>query len=111
MEHTFKATVLMLVAVGVLVSGFFALNKENPQSDIISAKSESFVSEEEEPKTATLGIFEGKLALYRGNSPYPNVVYEFFVRNLPQEDQNRLSEGILISSERELETLLEDFMS
>lgn len=110
MEHTFKATVFMLIAVGVLVSGFFALNKENPQSDIISAKSESSVSEEE-PKTAMLGIFEGKLALYRGESPYPNVVYEFFVRNLPQEDQNRLSEGIFVSSERELEILLEDFMS
>lgn len=110
MEHTFKATVFMLIAVGVLVSGFFALNKKNPQSDIISTKSESSVSEEE-PKTAMLGIFEGKLALYRGESPYPNVVYEFFVRNLPQEDQNRLSEGIFVSSERELEILLEDFMS
>ena len=67
--------------------------------------------EEQEPEKVVLGVFEGKLALFAGKSPYPNIVYDFFIRNLPPEDQNRLFEGITVSSESELESLLEDFMS
>ena len=58
-----------------------------------------------------LGTFEGKLALFVGKSPYPNRIFDFMVRTLPLEDQSRLAEGIKISSEEELELLLEDFMS
>ena len=111
MEHTFAAAFAALLATGAIVTGFFALEnhfdqKENP----VPEETEVSVSEEE-PEKVVLGVFEGKLALFAGKSPYPNLVYDFFVRNLPKEDQERLSEGIPVSSQSELDSLLEDFMS
>ena len=111
MEHTFAAAFAALLVTGAIVTGFFALEnhfdqKENP----VPEETEVSVSEEE-PEKVVLGVFEGKLALFAGKSPYPNLVYDFFVRNLPKEDQERLSEGIPVSSQSELDSLLEDFMS
>ncbi len=110
MEHTFAATAVALLLTGVLVTGIFLLDKKsNSKEKVLLENSVSF--EEKEPERAVLGVFEGKLALFKGESPYPNIVYDFFVRNLPKEDQNRLFEGISVSSEKELDSLLEDFMS
>ena len=112
MEHSFAATVAALLITGTVVFGFFALeNHFEPKENEISAKAEVTAFEETETEKIVLGVFEGKLALFKGKSPYPNIVYDFFIRNLPKEDQNRLSEGIAVSSQSELEALLEDFMS
>ncbi len=111
MEHTFAAALAAILVTGTIVTGFFALEKHfSDEKDPVPAENEISVSEEK-PKKTVLGIFDEKLALFVGESPYPNVIYDFFVRNLPQEDRERLSEGIVISSESELESLLEDFMS
>ena len=110
MEHSFAATVAALLLTGSVVAGFFALEDfSKPKEPEVFE--ETIASEESEPEKVTLGVFEGKLALFAGKSPYPNIVYDFYVRNLPEEDQNRLFEGISVSSQSELEALLEDFMS
>ena len=112
MEHSFAAVISALLITGTMVAGFYALEDLfDPKEREIPAETEVSASEEAEPEKVVLGVFEGKLALFAGKSPYPNIVYDFYVRNLPKEDQNRLSEGISVSSESELETLLEDFMS
>ena len=111
MEHTFGATAAALLLTAAIISGLFALeNNFSKNAEPLPAESEISASKEE-PEKAVLGIFEDKLALFLGESPYPNVIYDFFVRNLPLEDRERLSEGIAVSSEEELESLLEDFMS
>ena len=112
MEHSFAGAVAALLITGTIVSGFYALeNFLKPKEAESSSEAEVSVSAESEPEKVVLGVFEGKIALFAGESPYPNIVYDFFVRNLPPEDQIRLSEGIFVSSESELESLLEDFMS
>lgn len=110
MEHSFAAAIAALLLAGTITAGFFALGdvllpEEEPLPKEVS------VSEEPEPEKVVLGVFEGKLALFAGKSPYPNIVYDFFIRNLPEEDQKRLSEGIAVFSQSELDSLLEDFMS
>ena len=106
MEHTFGATVLLLAVCAAVSLGATALAKpaEEPQpaAEICSA---------EEEKSMTLGVFEGKLALFIGQSPYPNAVYDFLIRTLPPEDRARLEVGIELSGEEELSALLEDYMS
>lgn len=100
MEHTFAVTAALIIATSVFVAGAFALtgpSEEEKTAAVIEAENE--MPREEAPEMK-LGIFEGKLALFIGKSRYPNTVYDFFVRNLPQEDQNLLSEGIKISSEK-----------
>ncbi|MBQ4643708.1 MAG: BofC C-terminal domain-containing protein [Oscillospiraceae bacterium] len=109
MEKTFAAAVAALLITGAAVLGLFAFFEEPEREAEIAEKTVSL--SEPEPEKTVLGVFEGKLALFIGESPYPNIVYDFFVRNLPPEDQSRLFEGISVSSESELESLLEDFMS
>ena len=112
MEHSFAAAISALLITGTMVAGFYALEDLFDREEReIPAKTEISVSEEAEEEKVVLGIFEGKLALFAGKSPYPNVVYDFYVRNLPKEDRDRLSEGISVSSQSELDSLLEDFMS
>ncbi|MBR5309518.1 MAG: hypothetical protein IKU42_00145 [Oscillospiraceae bacterium] len=108
MEHSFLATLCAIVITGAAVFAAMAI-PEKTEEPKIPEETAVFVSEE--PKTMVLGAFEGKLALFIGESPYPNRIFDFFIRNLPPEDQNLLSEGIVVSSEKELELLLEDFMS
>ena len=111
MEHTFAAALAALLVAGTVTAGFFALgNHFSPEEENLPAETEISASEEEDKKMF-LGVFEEKLALFVGKSQYPNTVYDFFIRNLPPEDRERLFEGIPVSSEKELESLLEDFMS
>ncbi len=112
MEHTFSAAAMLLALTAAAVIGLFALTGYFGNSEETLAAESSFPEQSEESaRKMSLGIFDGKLALYIGESPYPNTVYDFMARTLPEEDQKRLSEGIEISSEEELQSLLEDFMS
>ena len=111
MEHTFSATAALLFLVAAAVIGLFLLTGSfRPEEEVLPTEN-SVSASESKPQEMFLGIFEGKLALFIGESPYPNKVYDFMARVLPAEDQKRLSEGIKISSEEELEALLEDYMS
>ncbi len=112
MEHTFAAAAAMLLVVALAVFGFFLLSGfyENKE-EAFAAEQSAEVFEEPESEKMVLGVFEGKLALFIGESPYPNRIYDFLTRTLPPEDRKSLEEGIEIKSEEELEVLLEDYMS
>ena len=110
MEKSFAAAAAMLLAVSFLVFGLFALEEHFSESEVLQTE-EKLDFEKPEPEKTLLGIFDGKLALFVGESPYPNRIYDFLTRNLPEKDRESLLEGIEINSEEELEALLEDFMS
>ena len=111
LEHSLSITAAALITVMALVSGIFAVNGYLNEKTEPSDAEVTSVSEESKPEKLLLGIYEGKLALFIGESPYPNEIYDFLTRTLPPEDQKRLSEGIEIFSKEELRLLLEDFMS
>ena len=86
LEHSFAATVAALLLTGSIVFGFYALeNHFKPKENEVPVKTEISVPEKAETEKAVLGVFEGRLALFKGESPYPNKVYDFYVRNLPKE--------------------------
>ncbi len=111
MEHTFAATAGMLLVTALAVIGSMAFAGNFDEKEAVKNEENVSVLEAEEPKSMVLGVFEGKLALFIGESQYPNRIFDFMIRTLPAEDQNRLYEGIKLSSEEELEVLLEDYMS
>lgn len=110
MEHTFSITAGIILLTAAAVIGLYSFSGFFEEEKAFSEESEVSVSEKE-PEKMLLGVFEGKLALFIGESPYPNKVYDFFVRNLPEEDRKILSAGMEISSEAELRAILEDYMS
>ena len=58
-----------------------------------------------------LGCWKGHIALFREDSPEPMQIFPRKVTSLPEADQKALEEGILIRNERDLQQLLEDYLS
>ena len=58
-----------------------------------------------------LGSYKGYLALFEEGNSEPKQIFPNQVRSLPQEDQLRLEEGILVRSQYQLQQLLEDYLS
>ena len=58
-----------------------------------------------------LGSCRGYVALYEEGKEEPRQVFPYQVRSLPPADQAALEKGIPIRSEKELQHLLEDFLS
>lgn len=58
-----------------------------------------------------LGCHNGRVALFTPGNPRPSRVYPFPVAALPPEDQQALAKGIHVDDSRELDRLLEDYLS
>ena len=59
----------------------------------------------------TLGSFRGYVALFEEENEKPRQVYPYQIHMLPPADQVALEKGIPVRSEKELQHLLEDFLS
>ena len=57
-----------------------------------------------------LGIKDGYIALWKDGNSNPTV-YPYRAEMLPQEDQQRLQNGIRINSKADLIRLVEDYLS
>jgi len=58
-----------------------------------------------------LGQFHGYVALWDEDRPDPRIIYPYKTAALPPADQAALEQGIPVRSEKELQRLLEDFLS
>ena len=61
--------------------------------------------------TFLLGSYKGYLALWKGSDPEPFQIYPVAISSLPEADQSSLSQGITAYSQRQLDKLLEDYLS
>ncbi len=111
MEHTIAATAALILAVFLIIMGIFALTGSFPKPEEVLAAENSAETPVKSETAYTLGIYEGKLALFMNESRYPLKIYEVSARTLPEFDQTRLAEGIEIFSEEQLFSLIEDFTS
>ena len=58
-----------------------------------------------------LGSWKGYLALFDQDAQEPKQIFPCSVDTLPQEDQISLDAGIMIRNDRQLQQLLEDYLS
>ena len=58
-----------------------------------------------------LGCWKGHIAIFAGNSTEPWQIFPNKVSSLPPADQEALEKGILVRNDRDLERLLEDYLS
>ncbi|HJD23418.1 MAG TPA: hypothetical protein H9694_04645 [Firmicutes bacterium] len=58
-----------------------------------------------------LGEWEGKLAVFAPNGISPQEVYDVYISTLPEEEQQKLEQGIPVYDEGTLAGLLEDYTS
>lgn len=59
----------------------------------------------------TLGVYQGKLALWKDEGKIPVEIFPFSVSALPEADQKLLEAGIPIDDIRQLTARLEDYFS
>ena len=58
-----------------------------------------------------LGSWKGYVALFEEDSREPRQIYPCRIVSLPEADQIALNEGIPVRNERDLNQLLEDYLS
>jgi len=58
-----------------------------------------------------LGSWKGYVALFEKDSPEPLQIFPCQVSTLPQEDQLAIEQGIPIRNHRDLQQVLEDYLS
>lgn len=75
------------------------------------AKSEGQPQAEEQAKAPYLGVWEGKVARFDGKNAEPQEVYDVAVSSLPEEEQQRLKNGVTWEDEEMLAMLLEAYTS
>ena len=57
------------------------------------------------------GIYHGRIALWYGEDPEPQIILPYAANMLPKADQFALEQGIRINSGEELVRFMEDFCS
>ena len=59
----------------------------------------------------TVKDYNGKIAVFENDSNYPQNVYDSYTSVLPETDQKRLREGIIVSNTADLQRIIEDYTS
>lgn len=58
-----------------------------------------------------LGSWKGYVALYEKESQEPRQIFPCQVSSLPPEDQQAIEQGIPIRNQRDLQQIIEDYLS
>lgn len=58
-----------------------------------------------------LGSWKGYVALFDKGQSEPKQIFPYQVTSLPPEDQAALEKGIVVRNDRQLQQLLEDYLS
>ena len=63
------------------------------------------------PTYYTVKDYEGKIAIFRNEDTQPFIVYDSYISSLPQADQEKLKNGIIITNTDDLQRAIEDYTS
>ena len=63
------------------------------------------------PPAYTIKAWEGQVAVFEGDQPFPMQVFDSFVETLPEELRRQVLEGVPVEDATQLSLLLEDYTS
>ena len=101
-------------AILLTLIGVIAVSLITPQTPSVltpSGASEQIVSEDTSNYPYLLRTYEGKLAVFTDDLVQPDLVFDVYVRTLPELDQQQLSRGIRVKTYDELTSMIEDYIS
>ena len=58
-----------------------------------------------------IGNYQGYIALWTQETPKPDYVFPYSIASLPPADQTAVNNGIRVETEKELDQMLEDYLS
>ncbi len=104
---------LIFVFVAVFTFTFLSVdiaikNVINPLNEIVST---THFETENNDYRYRISVFDGKLAVFDGNSKLPYKVYDTYISSLPEDDIAVLTEGIRVNTSKELMEIIEEYTS
>ncbi len=102
--HTTTRTVLLALAASMTVAAvtLFCIFRF-----ILPAQNHPFSA----PPAYTIGVWEGKLAVFEGTDSYPMQIFDTDVAGLPEEQRTQVELGVRVEKAEELYLVLEDYTS
>lgn len=96
-----------------------------PRIDSLAAPPQHLVEKEEQPPESPpssqeasspsagylLGAYNGRVSVLSPDTREPEMIFDIFLRTLPEPDQQLLREGIRVETYEELTRLIEDYIS
>ena len=61
------------------------------------------------PPAYTIAAWEGKVAVFEGDQPFPRQVFDVYVEALPAEQRQQVQQGVAAEDDTQLSVLLEDY--
>lgn len=98
-----KISIFSLVCVLFLATLFVNLN-----NDIKIYENEEKAKQQ---VTYTIKEYEGKIAVFKNSDKKPYTVYEAYTSLLPEQDRQRLQNGIKVDNTADLQKIIEDYTS
>ena len=89
----------------------YALPQESPAEFSSGASAEALPSEDTSGYPYLLRSYDGKLAVFTDDLVEPDLVFDVYVRTLPEYDQQQLERGVRVKDYDKLTALIEDYIS
>lgn len=112
MRNAILLTLVGIVAVSLLTVGVvYVLPQESPAEFSSGASAEALPSEDTSGYPYLLRSYDGKLAVFTDDLVEPDLVFDVYVRTLPEYDQQQLERGVRVKDYDKLTALIEDYIS
>ena len=112
MRNAILLTLVGIIAVSLLTVGVvYALPQEGPGSQASSMGAAEASSEDTSGYPYLLRSYDGKLAVFTDDLVEPDLVFDVYVRTLPEYDQRQLERGVRVRDYDKLTALIEDYIS
>ena len=102
--HTMARTILLALAASAVVAAvalFIIFRFLLPRT----------AAREVPPPAYTIGVWEGKVAVFEGSDDYPMQILDTDVAGLPEEQRAQVEAGVRVERAEELYLILEDYTS
>ena len=107
MRNAILLTLVGIVAVSLLTVGVVY----SPAEFSSGASAEALPSEDTSGYPYLLRSYDGKLAVFTDDLVEPDLVFDVYVRTLPEYDQQQLERGVRVKDYDKLTALIEDYIS
>lgn len=102
-SKTLKISLFSLICILFLATLFVNLN-----NDINIYENEEKTKNQE---VYTIKEYEGKIAVFKNSDKKPFTVYDAYTSLLPEQDRQRLKNGIEVDNTTDLQRIIEDYTS
>ncbi len=111
MRNAILITLVGILLVSLLTIGVIYALPSDPQAEPISSSSSPSPLEQPDAYPYLLKAYNGKLAVFTDDLIEPDLVFDIYLKTLPEFDQKQLEQGIRVQTYEKLTALIEDYIS